>query len=134
MVPTVRPPKQKDKLKSQETQNRLPRINLLPSLRKKNNDDIYYRLQRCNEQEICSTGSNCKPRSLQRCITKFTRQHSTLFPSDEATGNCFFLQDNARPHTALSLKVFVSISNHSTASYATFFPYSSPSDFFYSHD
>ena len=39
----------------------------LPSITKTKMIAFFFRLQRCSAQEICSTGSDCKPRCLKLC-------------------------------------------------------------------
>jgi hypothetical protein len=70
-----------DKAQRGGAQTYLPRTNLVHSLQKQKQCWLlFFQLQRCSAQGICSTGSNCKPRSLQRCIALFMWEHSMSLP------------------------------------------------------
>jgi histone-lysine N-methyltransferase SETMAR len=67
---------------------------------------------------------------LQRLRDSIRRR----FPEMWATGKWFIPHDNARPHTALSLRVFLSAHQITVLPHAPYSPDLSPCEFFYSHD
>ena len=87
---------------------RKPRRNLTPSTGKET--DCVFWLQRCKAREICSTGSNCTPRCLQRLLQSLRDSIRRRRPELWSKKKKWFLPHNdAQPHAVLHLKQFLSV-------------------------
>jgi hypothetical protein len=95
----------------------------------------FFRLQRCSAQEICSIGSNCKPRCLKKCTATFRRQHSTSVPWVVSNRDVVPPKRQcAAAYVITRQRIFVSTWNHSTATCAIFSRFVTLRFFFYSQD
>jgi hypothetical protein len=95
----------------------------------------FFLLQRCSAQEICSTGSNCKPRCIKWCTVTFARERSTSLPW--VVGNREVVSPKRQFVAAYGIirqRTFVSAWTHSTATCAIFSRFVKLRFFFYSHD
>ena len=91
IMPTVWPTNKKIKRRVGRHKLICLKKTFCPAFKNKNNADWFFQLQRCSAQGICSIGSNCKPRCLQRCTSTFTQQHLMLMPhscGQEWSGSC----------------------------------------------
>lgn len=84
-----------------------------------------------NQKYPAISNSNCKPRSSAKVhCDVYTKSVRSRRPGMWATGKWFHLQDNARPHTDMSVKEFLSAFQIAVLPHASYFPNLPHWDFF----
>ena len=132
IMPTIQPTNKKIKCRVERHKLTCLEETFCPAFKNKNNADWFSQLQRCSAQGICSIGSNCKLRCLQRCTATFTWHHLIIAPKLWVTVKWFLWHHNAQQHMALWDIEFSSVHQITTLPHAPYYPDLSPCDFFYS--